>query len=459
MDGIGAIGGSGGGTVIWAHASGGRYAHVFPMDPLHVTFTLFFVVLTVAAVAVGLYWGVVWFRVRQTARKLPTGMDGVAIAEAGAEPDEAVLVVVPAHNEVGSIGALIRSLREQDHQRFHVVLALDRCTDGTVAVARREIAGDTRFEILEVEHCPEGWAGKVHAVYAGVERTRFLAEADRILFTDADCVLHPACLRATSALARERGLDLLSLLSEYPAEKWYEHFVQPVAGFELMRQYPLLRANRSDDRQRPFANGQFMLFDARFYRAMGGHEPVRAELLEDLALAREVKRRGGRAGAFMGGGVVRCRMYETWDEFRRGWRRIMMEAAQRQSSRLRNIGWRARTLGTILPVTVLVLGIATAGLGLARGGEPGWTVTAAAMTVVSLGVFLLGTGLICRIARVSVLAPLMVPVSSWLVSRILIEAASELESGRPTVWGGKAYHREDRSTARRRAHAEGSAAT
>jgi len=57
-------------------------------------------------------------------------------------------------------------------------------------------------------------------VHEGVSRTRFLPEAEQLLFTDADCVLHPSCLRAASALARERGLDLLSLVSEYPAERW-----------------------------------------------------------------------------------------------------------------------------------------------------------------------------------------------------------------------------------------------
>ena len=144
---------------------------------------------------------------------------------------------------------------------------------------------------------------------------------------------------------------LLSLLSELTAGKWFERVAQPSAAFELLRQYPLLRTNRRDKQQRPFANGQFMLFDAATYRAIGGHEAVKDELLEDIALARLVKERGHRGGLLNSGGIVRCRMYEDWGEFRRGWKRIYVEAANRRSARLREGGWRKRGLGSVMPLS------------------------------------------------------------------------------------------------------------
>lgn len=424
------------------------YAVWFHMDPMHLLFMVTLIPLIPAGVLLAVFWGVVSVRIAQTSSRLPTGMDGVEIAEREGVADCPVLVVIPAHNEAGSIGPLIRSLREQDHQRFHAVLALDRCTDGTAAVAKREIAGDTRIEVVEIDHCPEGWAGKVHAVHEGLSRTRFFPEAEQLLFTDADCVLHPACLRATSALARDRGLDLLSLLSDYPAENWYEHVVQPTAGFELLRQYPLLRANRTDSRQRPFANGQFMLFDAGFYREMGGHESVRGELLEDLAFAREVKRVGGTSGAFLGGGIVRCRMYETWDEFKKGWRRILIEAGQRRSDRIRSSGWRLRMLGAVLPGLTLVLGVVSTAACAASDEPVGWCALPAGIAVAGVVAYAIATAKIYGIARVSRLAPFLAPVGAWLVSGLMLEAARGLRSGKPTVWGGKAYHREDRAAGR-----------
>ncbi len=413
---------------------------------MELLFLVLMILLITAAFALTVFWTVVFVRIGQTARALPTGHDGIALAEARTGPDIPILVVVPAHNEAGTIGPLIRSLREQDHDRFHVVLALDRCTDGTAAVARREIAGDHRFEVVEIDDCPEGWAGKVNAVRVGVEHSAFNPEM--LLFTDADCVLHPSCLRAASALAEDRSLDLLSFISEYPPEAWFEYLVQPITGFELLRQYPLLRANRFDDRQRPFANGQFMLFRADFYRQIGGHAAVRDELLEDLALARAVKRGGGRAGALLGGGIVRCRMYETWNQFHRGWRRIFTEAAQRRSARLRTTGWRLRTMQAILPVMSVVLAGAASAACAAWGGSPVPCWFPILIAAAGLFPYTLSMIRVFRMAGITPLAVPLAPIGAWLAGGILLRAANELASGEPTVWGGRAYIRQDRSAAR-----------
>ena len=55
-------------------------------------------------------------------------------------------------------------------------------------------AATTRFEIVEIDACPNDWAGKVHAVYAGVTRSRGAADADFLLFADADTLFSPGCI-------------------------------------------------------------------------------------------------------------------------------------------------------------------------------------------------------------------------------------------------------------------------
>ncbi|MAY74208.1 MAG: hypothetical protein CMJ31_05660, partial [Phycisphaerae bacterium] len=210
------------------------------------------------------YWAVVLYRVVITVIQLPTGRDGVVLADGDHRESatRSTAVVVPAHNEQGVIGELIASLRSQDHPDFIVVLALDRCTDDTARVAREAIDGDERFEIVEIGACPPGWAGKVHAVYDALQRSMRAADAELLVFVDADCTFAPTCLRAAAALLADRGLHLLSLLNTLTSDRWFEWFVQPMAGFELMRQYPLTRVNRAGPRQRAFANGQFLMFDA-----------------------------------------------------------------------------------------------------------------------------------------------------------------------------------------------------
>ncbi len=283
------------------------------------------------ALAGALYWGVGFSRIQRTLRAFPTAEAGLDLP--GAAEDDSVCIVIPAHNEAHAIAELVGSLRAQTWPRLHVVLALDRCTDETERVAREAIGGDERFTVHTIEECPPGWAGKAHAAWRGARDIDAARRAGLLLFADADTQFHAECVRACVRLLRNRGLGLLSLLSTLSADRWYERIAQPAAVLELMRQYPLASANRWPN-PRAFANGQFMLFTREAYDASGGHEAVKSHLLEDIALARHTARAGHRVGVLRAGDMLRCRMYEDWAAFRRGWKRIFTEASNRRSSRL-----------------------------------------------------------------------------------------------------------------------------
>ena len=414
------------------------------------------VLLDFSAGALLVYWCMGLARVFSTAMTVPTVRAGIALAQAGPPPTERVCVVIPAHNEEVSIEPLIRSLAAQDYPHLSVVFCLDRCTDATPRLARDLIAGDPRFTLIEIDHCPAGWAGKVHAVWTGTRSAPALS-ADYLLFIDADTVLEPACISAAVALLRERGLDLLSLLSTLSLRWWFEFLVQPVAGIELIRQYPISRANRPPGtRRRAFANGQFMLFRRSAYEAVGGHEAVKDELLEDLALARATvdgpggSHGEGSAGIFLADGMLTCRMYESWRAFWNGWKRIYTEAARCNVGRLRRSAFGVAYTGTVLPLLAMVnLVWATAMLcGVYGPGFEwiwrGW-----------LGAGLSGFGLLAwalvmaaayRIGRVPLWAFPGSIVGSWLVGRVLAEAARDLERGVPTVWAGREYVRVPRES-------------
>lgn len=394
------------------------------------------------------YWAVVLYRVAVTVAQLPTARAGVALAAgAGAASRRPVLVVVPAHNERGAIVPLIESLRAQDHPAVRVVLALDRCTDGTEEAARGAIGEDPRFEVVRVDSCPSGWAGKVHAIHRGLEaagRRVDDRDAELLLFTDADCVFEPAAIRAAAALMADRGLHLLSLLNTLRSGRWFERVAQPVAGFELMRQYPLLRVNRGGERQRAFANGQFMLFDAAAYDAIGGHAAVRDELLEDIALARSIKSAGLRGGLLASGGMVRCAMYDSWAQFTKGWKRIYTESANRRSGRLIESALRALVGVGLMPVTLAAVAVA----GLWAPGA--WGVAGVVIGAGGLLCAMAALGLVYVQSRAPLWAVTLAPIGGLLVAWILLEAATDLRRGRPTEWGGRAYHRVDRSRAEAR---------
>ena len=413
---------------------------MFTLDAINAPLTTLLWALTLLAISSAVVWGVLLWHVLRTVIRLPTAASGLDM-----DPiDTKICVIVPAHNEQGSIGRLIDSFKAQDQPQVRFVLALDRCTDGTVSVARERIGDDQRFEIIEITDCPDGWAGKVNAAWTGVQQSEAAGDADLLVFTDADCAFDPGCLRACAALLDDRGLDLLSLLSTLDTVAWFECMAQPTATLELMRQYPLTRANRTDDMQRPFANGQFMMFRAKAYRAVGGHEAVHDALLEDIAFARllALPRNGLRTGLLLADGMVRCRMYDTWDQFRTGWKRIYTESLNRKSLRMRSAAWRVRMMGTILPAASIVA------LGLALFVDPETVpvrTTAIILSSIGIGLWGIGCGAIVRAGRAPLWTIPLQIVGAWFVGGILAEGARDLATGQPTRWGGREYVLEDRS--------------
>ncbi len=398
--------------------------------------------LLAAAVICLVYWGAVLAHLLIAKRTLPTGRDGIEIADRS-PPTQSVCVIVPAHNEAANIATLIQSLKAQDYDRLKVVLALDRCTDDTKSVAQDAIGTDHRFEIVEIDHCPDDWAGKVHAAHCGVTRSKNAPGSDVYIFTDADTRFDPSCVRATVALAYDRGLDLLSLHSTLDANTWFERLVQPAASFELVRQFPLSKVNRTDDRRRSFANGQFMLFKAAPYHEIGGHANVKRAILEDIMLAVLVKWEGKRGGLLMSNTIMRCRMYASWPEFVRGWKRIYTETAWCDVKRLRRYAWRAVAINVLLPLGAL----ACLTLGLALGDTP-TRIGTVAVAVPALLMWGLTVSLVYKESHARLVDIPGFVIGSVLVWRIMRAAARDIETGTPTKWGGMSYTRKAASPKR-----------
>lgn len=395
--------------------------------------------LSLAAAALGVYWGVVLIHVARTALRQPTADDGLTPDAPLAGPS--VCVVVPAHNERACIDRVARSILKQTYRDLAAVFALDRCTDDTRAVLDAAIAGDRRAHVLEIDACPPDWAGKVHALWRATRDVPAARDADILLFVDADTELHPECVRATTNLLRTRGAGLLSLISTMSSKAWFELIVQPAAGLELIRQYPLRRASDPDPaRRRAFANGQFIMMTRAAYQAIGGHEHVRHALLEDVEIARRAAAANIPAQVMLAGTMHRCAMYGSWAEFRRGWERIYIESTNRKPARLRAFAGRVRVLGVWLPLAAA----GALGLGLwaiRSGGDAHQDAAhiAAWLGGVSLTLMLAALTGVYAISRTPVWTAPLYPIGAWLTGAVMRRAARTLDRGGVTRWGGRDY--------------------
>jgi glycosyltransferase involved in cell wall biosynthesis len=402
----------------------------------------------IAASAVcAVYYTVIAFRAFAMRRTVPTVRDGIAMASGRAAPSPRVCIVVPGHNEERMIAALVRSLAAQTYAGpVHTVLALDRCTDATERIAREAIAASNaadRFEIITIDTCPEGWAGKVHAVHRGVTDSAAARDAEILVFLDADTELDPSCIAALVALLEARHADMLSVMSTLTSDAWWERIAQPAAGIELVRRFPLDRLNRKGGKI-PFANGQCMMFRRAAYEDIGGHAAVKDELLEDLALAAKIvhHKRNRSLAVLMADGMVRCRMYESMPEFRRGWKRIFGESYRRDPDRLRAAAWRFLLMGILIPAgafATLALGVWT----LATTEDHGIVALIAGTT--GIAAFALALGQMYAAQGIAWWWCITHPLGAWTTASILREAARDLDAGAKTQWGGMAYTRERRS--------------
>ncbi|MEZ6234539.1 MAG: glycosyltransferase family 2 protein [Phycisphaerales bacterium] len=382
-------------------------------------------------------WIVVLGRLARSASQVPSLRDGIEWADE--EPiTQRIVAIVPAHNEQDSIGGVLASLRSQRDLDVGVVLALDRCTDGTRDRAEQIMAGHPRFEVMSIEDCPDGWAGKVHCLWKAVTESRLAQRADLLLFLDADVEFAPDAIRAAAALQRRRDLALLTLLPTLRHRYWFENVVQPACVLELLYEFPPDRVNRAPGAKggrRPFVNGQFILVRREDYERLGGHMALRDDIMEDFALARLVDRAGLAAGAFPAGDMLLVNMHETWASFASGWKRIFMAGAGRKVRRLRRWTLRVGLACALLPVAVGA-GVA----GAAMMDAPAWS----RWSAIGVGAFglvswVVAIGALYRSQRAPWWSVALNPVGYAVAAWIMWRAARTVASREPVAWGGREY--------------------
>jgi glycosyltransferase involved in cell wall biosynthesis len=221
-----------------------------------------------------------------------------------------VSVVVPARNEEACLGLCLQSLATQTGIPFEIIVVDDGSTDRTRKIAE-SFSG---VRVVDPGPLPPNWTGKNHAMAAGAA----VALGEWLLFTDADTVHKPGSLVRAVAEAQRQGVSLLSYSPEQEVHGFWEKAVMPVIFAELATAYPPQAVN---DPASPIAaaNGQYLMISREAYHAVGGHAAIAVDLLEDVALARLVKRSGRRIFFRYGADAVRTRMYRSFAQMKEGW--------------------------------------------------------------------------------------------------------------------------------------------
>lgn len=142
-----------------------------------------------------------------------------------------------------------------------------------------------------------------------------------MLFTDADTRHTPRSVATGLRDAQEHGAALLSYSPKQEVHGLAERALMPLIFAELAASY------RPKDVSDPnsaiaAANGQYLLIRRDAYEQVGGHAAIAHVLLEDVGLAKLVKRAGYRL-YFAYSEAVSTRMYRTARQLWEGWTRTL----------------------------------------------------------------------------------------------------------------------------------------
>lgn len=239
------------------------------------------------------------------------------VPESPSGPQPSVSVVVPARNEALNIVNCLTSITASTYPDFEILVVDDRSEDETGALARSVDAGNARrLLVLDGEELPEGWLGKPWACAQAARH----ATGELLLFTDADTTHGRALLERAVAGLHEDGADLLTITGQQLMESFWERLVQPHIFLMMLIRFPNFERTARNGRWRDaIANGQFLLFTRAAYDRIGGHETVRDEVVEDLALAQRVKRAGLALRIRSAEHDLATRMYRSLSELVAGW--------------------------------------------------------------------------------------------------------------------------------------------
>jgi chlorobactene glucosyltransferase len=225
-----------------------------------------------------------------------------------------ISICIPARNEERNIRASVDAALAQDYPNLEVIVWDDCSTDATPEILRQLTAQDDRLKIISGPDLPAGWAGKPHALF----QASATARGKWLCFVDADTFLSPGTLSSCYVKALETQADMFTIMTFQMLGSFWEKTVMPLVMTALSVGFSPRKVNNPKTKD-AIANGQFILIRRSVYDAIGGHESVKDNIVEDKAISEQVKWNGYRLIVADGMKVARTRMYTSLPEMWEGW--------------------------------------------------------------------------------------------------------------------------------------------
>ncbi len=342
-----------------------------------------------------------------------------------------ISICVPARNEENNIRSCVESALAQDYPNIEVIVLDDRSTDATLTRLREIAARDSRLLPISGSDLPEGWAGKPHALF----QASAAARGEWLCFVDADTSLRPEAISSVYAKAIETEADLFTTMNEQIMGSFWEKVVMPLVMTALSVGFSPRKVNDPNTRD-AIANGQFIFIKRSVYDAIGGHERIKDQIVEDKAISEQVKWNGFHLVVADGMQVIRTRMYTSLPSMWEGWTKNIYLGLRDQPSMLL-LGAFGAVLALIAALFLPVWPVLGLLMYIKTGDVLSFGIILQALVV--FGLLIIMRARVARAMNISAWYAWTTPLGAGIFAAMMLTSAWKVISGTGVTWKGRLY--------------------
>lgn len=217
-----------------------------------------------------------------------------------------VSVLIPARNEENNISNILNDLVSQNYRQIEIIVFNDLSEDETAQIVSDYSARDSRIRLINSDGLPEGWLGKNWACHSLARH----ATGEYLLFLDADVRISRNIIGDAILYSEKHFLSLISIFPKQIIQSFGERITVPNMNYILLSLLPLIFVRTLKYPSLAAANGQFMFFRSDLYNSVLPHHLVKENKVEDILIARELKKRKYKIACMLGDDRISCRMYK-----------------------------------------------------------------------------------------------------------------------------------------------------
>jgi chlorobactene glucosyltransferase len=343
-----------------------------------------------------------------------------------------ISICVPARNEEYNIRNCVESVLRQNYPNIEVIVLDDRSTDATLTQLAEIASHDSRLLPINGKDLPDGWAGKPHALF----QASASAHGEWLCFVDADTFLAPQAISSCYAKAIETHADMFTTMNEQILGTFWEKVVMPLVMTALSVGFSPRKVNDPNTRN-AIANGQFILIRRVVYDAIGGHEKVKDQIVEDKSISEQVKWNGHRLIVADGTKVVCTRMYTSLPAMWEGWTKNIYLGLRDHPSML-ILGAFGATLSLIaalfLPIWPLL------GINWYLNNGAWLSIAVIIQSFIVWASVIYARAKVAHKMNISKWYALTTPLGAGVFATMMLTSAWKVISGQGVTWRGRKYH-------------------